>query len=101
MPSLRGQGARAQSSGMGSWRPQGRDACSGRFLSRRAVTSQQGFLVLEGPSPCLPCPRPPATPFPWVLSPHLGPLTLHAGAELEGGCPKCQMQVPWGPRAGL
>lgn len=101
MPSLRGQGARARSSSVGSWHPQGREACSGRFLSRRGVTSQQGLPVLEGLSPCLPCPRPPAAPFPWVLSPHLGPLTLYTGAELEGGCPKHQMQVTRGRRVGL
>lgn len=86
---------------VGSRRPQGRDACLGTFVSRRGVTSQQGLPVLEGLSPCLPRPCPLAAPFPGVLSPHMGPLTLHTGAELEGGCPECQMQVTRGLRAGL
>ena len=85
---------------VGSWCPQGRDACLGTFISRRGVTSQQGLPVLEGLCPCLP--RPLAAPFPGVLPPpHIGPLTLHTGAELEGGCPECQMQLTRGLRVGL
>ena len=51
----------------------------------------------------MPLPPPPAgRPLSrGAAPPHMGPLTLHTGAELEGGCPECQMQLTWGLRAGL